>query len=172
MIDARVNTALMLIDLQEGFVADERTRQAAVRAVQHARDHRQRYVDVIATRFINAADSLYRRELDWHDMGAEHTDTDLVAGVAEVADLVVIKNGYSAVSDTPELLARLRSQHVEHVVIAGVDTDACVLATAFSLFDSDIAVSILMDGCASSGGQQAHENALELMRRNITARLI
>ena len=53
----------------------------------------------------------------------------------------------------------------EHVDVVGFDTDACVLATAYHLFDNDIDFSILVDGVYSSGGDAMHSHGLAIMFR-------
>ena len=55
--------------------------------------------------------------------------------------------------------------------MCGVDTDACVMATA-GLFDAGFETFVVSDGCASSGGQEYHEAAIKILERNIGAQYV
>lgn len=50
--------------------------------------------------------------------------------------------------------------------IIGHDTDACVMAVAFQLFDKGYDFRVLTKWCYSSGGIEMHRMAVELMKRN------
>lgn len=72
------------------------------------------------------------------------------------ADIVVDKSGYSAFEET-SLADTLRAKSVKTVVLTGLVTYACVLATAFSAFDKDFDVVFVKDAVASWGGRLQSE---------------
>lgn len=49
--------------------------------------------------------------------------------------------------------------------VIGFDTDACVLATCFRIFDCGGKLSILKDYCWSSGGATMHDAGLSIIKR-------
>jgi len=51
------------------------------------------------------------------------------------------------------------------VGIVGVNTDICVLSSAYSLWENDIRPYVLADYCASVKGDFYHNAALDLMNR-------
>ena len=106
---------------------------------------------VIATQFINPDNSAFRRALDYNDMGRGDPGTNLDERVEARADHVVAKYGYG----------------IDSALVVGFDTDACVLATAYSLFDAGIVPVIDSRGCASSGVADVHEAALKIAARNL-----
>ncbi len=55
------------------------------------------------------------------------------------------------------------------VGIAGVDTDACVFAACFNLWDCGVQPIILANYCSSSGGSMIHKAALSIMQRQFGA---
>ena len=55
----------------------------------------------------------------------------------------------------------------EEVTLVGVDTDACVLATAIDLFEMGIKPIIIEDCVGSSGGEGCHEAGMLLLKRSI-----
>jgi nicotinamidase-related amidase len=64
----------------------------------------------------------------------------------------------------------LHEREIDTVVLCGVDTDACVMATALDAFDHGLRPLVLSDLCASSGGDSYHQAALMLLERNIGRR--
>lgn len=52
-------------------------------------------------------------------------------------------------------------------VLAGVDTDACVLKVALDLFDMGWRPRILIDACASGNGADYHDRAIEIFTRQL-----
>lgn len=74
---------------------------------------------------------------------------DIIDSIApRPEDLIVDKAGYSAFEDTA-LEAELRSRGIKTIVLVGLVTYACVLATAFSAFDRDFDVVMATDAVAS-----------------------
>lgn len=73
------------------------------------------------------------------------------------ADQVVTKHGYG-----------IGSRGMDAVVdLLRGNTDAWVLATAYSLFDAGIVPVIDSRGCASGGGAAVHDAALTIAARNL-----
>jgi biuret amidohydrolase len=59
----------------------------------------------------------------------------------------------------------LRALGTETVVIAGINTNTCVLCTAFDAFNRDLRVIVCSDGVASMYGEDLHVFGLENVRR-------
>lgn len=155
--------ALVVVDVQEGFVTDH-TQGTVSRIVDHIRRDGHSYASIIATRFVNRPGSLYQRERDWHAM-MPGPETELVPGIRDMADLVIAKHGLAPVPD--DLVPVLRGLGVERVALCGFDTDQCVLATALLLWDAGIAPEVLAPLCSSSGGPDIHDAGLAILRRSI-----
>lgn len=51
--------------------------------------------------------------------------------------------------------------------MAGIDTDCCVMKTALDLFEIGIKPIVLSHYCASTGGNNIHLAALDMLKRNI-----
>ncbi|MDI3270059.1 MAG: isochorismatase family cysteine hydrolase [Bacillota bacterium] len=73
------------------------------------------------------------------------------------------KEGYSAFSSAA-FRRFIEREKVSHLVLAGVETDACVLATALDAVDEGIFVTIAVDAVTSQD-LEAHEGALRIYRR-------
>jgi len=160
---AREPAALVVVDVQEGFVTAE-TRATVPLITDHLRDSGGRYAAVIATRFVNLPRSLYVTQRDWAEM-MEGPETRLLPSVRETADIVLTKHGLAP--DRDELLGSVRALEVGRVELCGFDTDQCVLASALLLWDGGIVPRVLAPLCSSSGGRDMHDAGLSMLRRAI-----
>ena len=153
------NSALLIVDVQVGFVND-----ATHHVVPKVEALQKRYAHVYATRFINAEGSPYRRLLDWHRFYAGSDDVPLAF---EPIDGVVVLDKHVYTCVTPDFLRDLRDKGIDEVAICGIDTDACVSACAVDLFENGIRPVLLSDACASHAGAEFHEAALRILARLI-----
>jgi len=64
-----------------------------------------------------------------------------------------------------DLEVLLRSLGTETVVIVGINTNTCILCTAFDAFNRDLRVIVASDGVASMYGEDLHVFGLENLRR-------
>ncbi|MDQ0418590.1 nicotinamidase-related amidase [Croceifilum oryzae] len=78
---------------------------------------------------------------------------------------VVEKEGYTAM--IPKVSEYLFQNKIEKAYVCGMDTDCCVLITAVDLFQLGIEPVVLIDYCASNGGQESHKAAIRLLERLI-----
>lgn len=72
---------------------------------------------------------------------------------------LVIKKRYSGFHQT-DLELMLRSLKTEMVFLWGVNTNNCVLATAYDAFSRDFLVAVVADACGSMNGDAYHQSAL------------
>ncbi len=158
------NTALLIVDVQAGFVNDATKHIVAlVEALQSQYDH------VYATRFINAKDSSHRKWINWHRFGEDSPEIELAFSPSENT-VVSDKNTYTCIND--DFLSELRRHNIREVHICGIDTDACVLKSAVDLFEAGIRPVVLANACASHAGSEFHEYGLRILRRLIGERQI
>lgn len=73
-------------------------------------------------------------------------------------DIVIDKTGYSAFERT-DLEQRLRERGVTTIILCGVVTYACVLATAFTAFDRGFDVVLASDATGSWSGDLARASS-------------
>lgn len=72
---------------------------------------------------------------------------------------VVVKKRYSGFYQT-DLEMILRGLKVQMVFLWGVNTNNCVLATAYDAFSRDFCVAVIGDACGSMNGDEYHVSAL------------
>ena len=161
----KMKNVLVVIDLQVGFINDN-----TVKVANNIRDllYSEKYDAVIATKFTNMPGSSYDSFLGWTGMMGED-EKELLPFVEEYADRIISKCSYSCVKNTNfiQSLLSLCDGIPEEVTLVGVDTDACVLATAIDLFEMGIKPIIIEDCVGSSGGEECHEAGMLILKRSI-----
>lgn len=143
--------AIVVVDLQRAFKIPEWLLE---RIAKRAQEFPLR----VFTRFVNPTDSPFRRALDRHACPPGAPETQLLLA-PRPGDVVLEKRTYGL---GPEHLETLRDRGVDEVLVCGADTDACVLAVLFSLFDGGVRCEVDPSLCWSSSGLQ--EQALALIR--------
>lgn len=148
---------LLIVDIQDAFLKDEYKH-----IVQDIKDYiaESNYASIIGTVFRNEPSSNFVKYLKWN--GCMETQTNLVP-----CHRVILKSTYGLPDWSLNIF-----KTTSCVDIVGVDTDACVMAVAFQLFDAGINFRILSDMCYSSGGKEIHDTALKLMERNFGSAVI
>ena len=154
---------LLAVDLQNGFLTTPECKAVVPKVVAHASLFHQ----VWATRFFNRNPN-FSRQLSWNEM-VSGQETELAKTLSPVVSKTFDKPSYSLI---PALLLALQSDAITTVAVCGVDTDACVMATALALFDAGFETFVVSDGCASSGGQEYHEAAIKILERNSGAKYV
>ncbi|WP_455925763.1 isochorismatase family protein [Pseudomonas putida] len=104
----------------------------------------------------------FERQLGWHP-AAE--DESLVE-----ADKVFIKHGYG---QTREAIEYIRQMGVERVLVCGMQTETCVLAAGFALFDAGLAPTLVTDLTVGSSLDRSGQMGIELWKhhfREVTTR--
>ncbi|MGY4495323.1 isochorismatase family protein [Pseudomonas sp. TE3610] len=104
----------------------------------------------------------FERQLGWHP-AAE--DESLVE-----ADKVFIKHGYG---QTGEAIEYIRQMGVERVLVCGMQTETCVLAAGFALFDAGLAPTLVTDLTVGSSLDRSGQMGIALWKhhfREVTTR--
>jgi len=157
-------SCLVLIDVQNGFVS-ERTAHIPGKIVQLLRSG-CRFDHVVATQFVNtdSEESPYIRLMGWRGLLSEDSQR-LHSLIAELPERVFRKQIYSCF--TPEFEEYIRERNIDKLYFAGIDTDCCVLKSASDCFERNISFEVLVNYCASNGGETSHQAAITVMYRTI-----
>ena len=150
---------LLIVDLQLGFITPKTKKVISV--IESAKNSLD-YDVCVYSRFYNSKETSFSRILNWKRFQSIE-EQEIVLPI-DKKDFVVSKDTYSAV--TRELKYIIDTHQIERAYICGIDTDSCVLATAFELFDNGVEPVILIDGCASTGGDEVHCAAEMIMKRS------
>ena len=148
--------ALVLIDLQRDYFVDDelaRCREDLVETCNRLVSAGGRAgVPVVEVRTVHdpggSTWTLTMREDDQGVALAGTSGVEPLDGLDTEGATVVVKTRDSAFFGS-DLLQVLRRERVGHLVLCGVSTESCVLATAIDAFAHDLAVTIVADGTAS-----------------------
>lgn len=156
---SNTKTILLIVDLQHGFIKP--CTKSVINVVKRAINDLQ-YDVCIYSRFYNTEETSFSRFLNWERF--QSTEEQEIVLPVDKKDIIVSKDTYSAV--TKELKSIIEEGEYKRAYVCGIDTDSCVLATAFELFDNGIEPLIIIDGCASTGGNEYHQAAELIMKRS------
>jgi nicotinamidase-related amidase len=134
-------TALLIIDVNKFFLND-----APEGFAEQVKTHIESssYDTLAFTVFRNTPDSNFAKSLNW----TKCTSKEEAALPQELKNFannnVFERSTYSGFAGT-KLQGYLAAKNIDELTLCGIDTDACVLATAFSAFDLGYKVNVNFD---------------------------
>ncbi|RAX54509.1 isochorismatase [Helicobacter sp. 16-1353] len=157
---------LLIIDMQNGFMRNMDSKNLAIK-IQNLLELRL-FDSVVATRFLNAKNSIYERLLGWERL-QKSEESSLFSGLTNYIDFTFDKYIYDCVNTSfLQKLCQINSGIApQKVFIVGADTDCCVLVGAVRLFENNIRPIVLSKYCASNGGVESHKAGLLCLKRLI-----
>lgn len=84
------------------------------------------------------------------------------------AQRVFVKHGYA---QTPETIDYIKSLRLDRVLVCGIQTETCVLAAGFALFDAGLTPTLVTDLTVGSSLDRSAQLGIDLWRhhfRNVT----
>lgn len=156
--------ALIIIDVQNYFV-NELTRLIPKKIVDHIDKHS--YDFIVFTKFINKKGSNFFKLLNWTKM-LSGKETEIHNSLIKFSDKknVFTKTSYS-IFKARGLSEYLEKNKIITLYLCGIDTEACVLASAFEGFDLGFDVKIIKELCLSHSGESLHNSALRIIEKCI-----
>lgn len=161
-----MNKALIVVDVQKFFLTNE-TRSIVEKIRDYLSKHSSDYQNVYFTVFKNNPSAPLWQLSEWKDCTVS-PDTDICDEIKQFTNTnnLFYKNIFSA-AKVPEIREGLRQNKISEVDLCGFDTDCCVLATAYDLFDQRIKPVVLENLTWSTSKEKLHAPALKMLLRNI-----
>ena len=128
---AKLKYPLIIVDVQAAFTIPPKV----LAGIEH---YSKRFEWRIFTRFVVPKKSIFRSVLGMDSCAPGSPDLRLLIKPS-AKDLVLDKHSYGL---SQSQILKLRALGVTKAVVCGLDTDACVLGTMFSLFDGGIACRV------------------------------
>ena len=150
-------SALLIVDVQRAF-------NPPPSFVAKLTRYSRRFSCRVFTRYVNPPGSVFRRLLKQDSCAPDTPDLDLLIP-PQRGDLVMTKTAKYGL--TPPQIRTLHRRGITRVTVCGLDTDACVLAVMFSLFDGGIECHLKEEMCWSSSG--LHKPAVAIIREQFPA---
>lgn len=160
--------ALLVVDVQNYFVTGK-AEGLPERIAWHIKE--SSYDHILFAKFRNDPASNFHQLLHFTEATTAPA-TDLHPAIAEFAtpENTFEKTTYSALK-APGLLSYLETKDVTRVDLCGISFDACVLATAYELFDLGYQLTILDNLCSvSSVRDDLKEAAQTIVDRDLRRR--
>lgn len=145
---------LIIVDMQNGFMTKPNYIELKTKIDSLVKINDYDYF--IFTKFMNIDNSLYDTKLNWHELKDEYSQKICI----EIPDnsIVLEKYGYGLTNSQIDFIKELK---IDEVDICGLQTDACVYAIAFQLFDNGIYPNILINYCETTPNRK--ETAKEML---------
>lgn len=154
-----MKSLLLVIDLQNAFINNNTENLPKKIKVLIKNKH---YDEIAFTRFLNNSNSIFDKKLNY-DRCINEEDRKIVIDIKN--SKVFDKTVYSAVNN--ELIKFITKNGIEEIYLCGIDTECCILKTAFDLFELGYNVYVLKDYCGCTHGKIRHNNAINILKRNI-----
>lgn len=160
------NKALIVIDVQNYFL-NSATKPIVKKIQQYLKNQSKQYAAVYFTVFKNNPQSPLWKISNWQGCTGS-PETDICNELAEFTnkDNLFSKNILSAYK-VPGIKSSFKQNKITQVDLCGFDTDCCVLATTYDLFDSGIKPVILENLTWSTSKEKLHLPAIKIIQRNI-----
>lgn len=152
---------LLIIDVQRGFI-----KKGMEKIVPNILSHisKEHFDLIIQSRWENYMGSRYESALGYTDVG-NSAQTEML--ITDYSDHVISRCQYSCVVDK---LTRIIDKE-DIIFVAGVDIDACVLATLYDLWDGGYTFHVFKDSVGTSG-KGLTAPTLQLITRNFGKRCL
>jgi len=156
---------LVVVDVQNGFVSPASAHVIPVVATL-VEQWQMAGAPVLMTRYLNYDGSPYTELLGWREMQSS-PETDIVSELQPYVPKAHMLDKRIYTAFTPEGMALFDREGWETAYIVGLDTESCVAQTAVGAFEHHRRPVVVLDGCASHAGSEAHDAGVFVMRRNI-----
>ena len=159
--------ALIIVDVQPAFI--NKRNKYIIKNIQNLMNS-VKYDFYVESVFHAEKNSLWDKQEGWILPKTKKSHT-----VPEITRLLpdetihVLKGTKSAFKGNKKLAKALHKNKIREVHIVGLDTNDCVLATAYDSFDYGFFTYIIEECVQSSASNKLHKNAISLLRHlNLT----
>lgn len=162
-------SALIVVDVQNFFV-NENTKDIPNKISTYI-DHNE--FDFLAfSKFVNNENSNYFKLLNWKKC-TNSPDTDIHNKLVKFInnDNVFEKASYS-IFKAKNFTDFLKNNQITKLYFCGIDTDACILASAYDAFDLGFDFEIITDLCFSHSGEKFNTAANDIINKNLRLKKI
>ncbi len=161
-----MNKALVVIDVQKYFLNEE-TKPIVKKIQEFLKEKADQYAVIYFTVFKNDPTSPLWQISEWKDC-TDSPATDICDEIKEfINDKNLFYKNILSAYKVPEIRRGLKEHRVSEVDLCGFDTDCCVLATAYDLFDVGIKPVVIENLTWSTSQEKLHKPALQMLERNI-----
>jgi len=156
------SNTLIVIDVQNFFV-NQYTTSLPKKIVNYI--NKSNYDQILFTKFVNKQASSFFKILNWKQC-ITSPQTDIHSELLPLTNKSnVFKKASYSIFKTQKLLRYLKKNKITAIDLCGIDTDACILASAFDGFDLGYKVTIIKNLCGSHSGNKYHRFAITIIEK-------
>ncbi len=155
--------ALIIVDVQPSFLND-RNKYIVGNILKFLREHK--YDLYVEATFHAEKGSLWELQQKWICPQGEGTKTvkELSDALKPFEPIEVFKETKSVFKGNKDVTDIFKKRGIKEVHIVGLDTNDCVLATAYESFDLGFLTYVIEDCCQSSSSDELHKFALKILQ--------
>lgn len=157
-----MSDCLVIIDVQKGFMQHADTLEIPGKIESLLK--KKSFDHVVSTQFYNEEGSPFDHLMGWRDLMDSESQT-LPEEIVAASEKIFRKPIYSCF--IPEFETYIKEHQIDMLYFVGIDTDCCVLKSCADCFERNIPFEVLINYCASSGGEKSHHAAITVMERTI-----
>lgn len=152
---------LLIIDVQD------KSNPNYQKCIDFAKEHQLHYGAIYATIFSTTEKpNMFHKKLCYHK--CDNVDITLIESDYNGLDIhFITKDTYTA-----NILKYLNPDKTKRIDIIGCDSDACIMATAFYLWDNNIDFNILSEYVYTDNKEVSNETIIKLLKRQFGPNII
>lgn len=159
--------ALVIIDMQYGFMRN---------GVETLVDPIYKYAasnnfdEIIGFRYVNNKNTACYKFGNWKRCMAGTKEAEIIPKLKNICTKIFEKSKYSCY--TPEFVDYMKEKGIDTLYLVGVNTECCVLHTAFDAYDALMECRVIENLCGSTGGVEMHNYAIRILKDCITEKRV
>jgi nicotinamidase-related amidase len=152
-------TALIVVDVQPDFITKENN-WILPNIGNLLRD--QKYDAYVEAVFSAPKGSLWDKQMNW-TFPKQDTVSEIKALIPTENYLFIEKETKSVFKGDQDVVKFLKENNIEEIHVVGLDTNDCIIATAYEAFDLGFFTYVVENCTASSQSPELRENATKIL---------
>ena len=158
-----MKNALVIIDVQNGFINDN-DKEVITKIVEYS--NKNHFDHIVATAYINNYNTACHIFEHWDECMAGTFSAEIVPAIQDISERIFEKSKYSCWNK--EFRQWVKDNNIDRLYIVGVDTECCVLSSAFDSYNDLQDIVVVEDLCDSSNGYDYHKAGILILKQCIT----
>lgn len=161
---------LLVIDLQKGFI-NQHTKNLPKKIANFISKNKNLFDQILFSQYVNNESSNWVKLYNWKNM-QKSPEIDIVPQLQKFVSKnnLFQKKGFSCFKSN-KFNKFIKNKNIK-LYICGLDTHACVYCTVMEAFELNFSIKIISDLCAASHGIEYHNQALNLLKRNLGDKIL
>jgi len=153
-----MKNALLIIDVQKYFIEDS-TKHIPKKIEDYVSKNKDKFDLIIIQRFNNNETTPFYK-MGWKNMMTS-PETDLCLEI-NVSHKEFVRSCRSCLRDE-KFKKFLEDNEIGELFLCGLNTDECIISTAFDACDLGYFINVIKNLCASYNGKDFHDAAMKLL---------